>query len=65
MKQVLGRKQSMKSTDEGKWWEVINHIENYVSRAEVETATIEVLNRILTATTEKKRRMLGAEIRIH
>lgn len=51
---MLGRKQSMKLEDEQKWWYVIENIEKYVSRAEVEIATAEVLDRIKTITAGKK-----------
>ena len=44
----------MTAEDEQKWWNVINNIEKYVSRAEVEIATAEVLDRIKTITTNKK-----------
>ena len=54
MKQVLGRKQSMKPSDETKWWEVINHIEDYVSKVEVERATDIARARILRITNGKK-----------
>lgn len=50
----LGRKQSMKAEDEQKWWDVINHIEEYVSRAEVEIAKAEVIDRIKTLTLNRK-----------
>lgn len=50
----LGRKQSMKAEDEIKWWRVIDNIEHYVSRSEVEAATIEALNKIKKMTEGKK-----------
>ena len=50
---MLGRKQAMTPEDETKWWDVVNHIEDYVSRAEVETATAEALDRIATVTAGK------------
>lgn len=51
---MLERKQSMKPESEIKWWNVINNIEDYVSRNEVATATAEALGRIKAATTNKK-----------
>lgn len=54
MKKVLGRKQSLKPEDEAKWWDVINHIEDYVSLAEVKEATEIACERILKMTLTKK-----------
>lgn len=54
MKQVLGRKQNMKPADEKIWWDVINHIEDYVSRDETARATDIARARILKATNGKK-----------
>lgn len=54
MKKVLGRKQSMKPDDENLWWNVINHIEDYVSRDETARATDIARARILKATNDKK-----------
>lgn len=38
MKRILGRKQNLTEESEPQWWNVINHIEKYVSRDEVEIA---------------------------
>lgn len=54
MRQVLGSKLSMKPEDEVKWWNVINHIEDYVSFSEVERATEIARARILKVTNNKK-----------
>lgn len=54
MRRVLGRKQSMKPADEKVWWDVINHIEEYVSREEVARATDIARARILKMTNGKK-----------
>ena len=54
MKKVLGRKQSMKPADEKVWWNVINHIEEYVSEEEVARATDIARARILKMTSGKK-----------
>lgn len=54
MKRVLGRKQSMKPADEKVWWDVINNIEEYVSREEVARATDIARARILKMTSGKK-----------
>lgn len=54
MKRVLGRKQSMKPADEKLWWEVINHIEDYVSREELARVTDIARARILKMTDDKK-----------
>ena len=54
MKRVLGRKQSMKPADEKLWWNVINHIEEYVSKEELARATEIARARILKATDGKK-----------
>lgn len=54
MRQVLGRKQSMKPETENLWWEVINNIEDYVSLAEVEKATEDARARILKMAEGKK-----------
>lgn len=54
MKKVLGRKQSMKPADEQLWWNVINHIEDYVSREESARATDIARARILKMTNGKK-----------
>ena len=43
----------MRIDDEQKWWNVVNHIEEYVSRAEVEIATAEALDRIKTVSAGK------------
>ena len=44
----------MKPEDETKWWNVINHIEDYVSAAEVALATEIARQRILRMTKNKK-----------
>lgn len=54
MKRVLGRKQSMKPADEKVWWDVINNIEEYVSREELARATDIARARILKMTSGKK-----------
>lgn len=54
MKKVLGRKQSMTEADEIKWWNVINHIEDYVSFEEVKQVTQIAYARILNLTRDKK-----------
>ena len=54
MRQVLGRKQGMKPEDEKIWWNVINHIDEYVSANEVERATDIARARILKMTDGKK-----------
>lgn len=54
MRQVLGKKQSTKATDENKWWEVINDIENYVSLDEVKNAVDVAHKRILKMVSNKK-----------
>ena len=53
MKRVLGRKQSMKPEDEALWWRVIDNIENYVTKREVDDAAVEALDRIKTMTSGK------------
>ena len=54
MRQVLGRKQSMKPETESLWWDVIDHIEDYVSRAEVDRAADIARARIVEMTNGKK-----------
>lgn len=54
MRQVLGRKQSIKPEDEEKWWEVINNIEDYVSISEVDKATEIARRRILEMSKGKR-----------
>ena len=46
MKRILGRKQNLTEESESQWWNVINNIEKYVSRDEVEIATAVARQRI-------------------
>lgn len=53
MIRVLGRKQNIKPADELKWWDVINNIEDYVTKEEVEEATSSALQKIRNIALNK------------
>lgn len=54
MKLVLGRKQNLFPDGEAKWWDVIDHITEYVSMEECEEWEAKTLQRIHAVTDGKK-----------
>lgn len=54
MKKVLGRKQNLRPQDEALWWEVVNNIEDYISRDEVEERTQRTIDYIKKVCKDKR-----------